>query len=459
MKLVLLILIILISSTLLFKKAAGTLNPGKLNIISYVYYIFMLQSFAGATLILLGNDKHYTLNYLLNREESIRITIIVIFLTSILLPCMILIFQKVFQQNIGKMYVDFLKKETRAGTSCLWWKLFCVGTVVCIVVLIGFLMKVGYIPLLRLIHAPEGFNFGTERSRIAATYFIHPYISNILLFTTIPVLSYISFASAFATKEKKWIVLSGILFTASCICKTYKFEKSPIIFHLLIYVLIIIYLSGGIKFIYMVLTGGVMGSVLIASYFATGFTGTLLDIYNGPFGRTLFTEVGTLSYCFDLFPNVFGFLGGRSFTPTILKLLGMNSAEHLRSAKLTMAFYGSEKVYDGTAGVMNTLFVGEAYANWGYLGVFLSIVWVAFIITLLMILILKLKKTPGSIALLAFLTVQIGSMLEGGFCDFVYSFNLLLTILIMVVICLVFENNDSVLIRKMRGKIKRCIKK
>ena len=183
-----------------------------------------------------------------------------------------------------------------------------------------------------------------------------------------------------------------------------------------------------------------MGSVLIASYFATGFTGTLLDIYNGPFGRTLFTEVGTLSYCFDLFPNVFGFLGGRSFTPTILKLLGMNSAEHLRSAKLTMAFYGSEKVYDGTAGVMNTLFVGEAYANWGYLGVFLSIVWVAFIITLLMILILKLKKTPGSIALLAFLTVQIGSMLEGGFCDFVYSFNLLLTILIMVVICLVFEN-------------------
>ena len=86
MKLILLILIIFISSTLLFKKAVGTLNPGKLNIISYVYYIFMLQSFAGAALILLGNDKHYTLNYLLNREESIRITISVIFLTAVLLP-------------------------------------------------------------------------------------------------------------------------------------------------------------------------------------------------------------------------------------------------------------------------------------------------------------------------------------------------------------------------------------
>ena len=459
MKLILLILIIFISSTLLFKKAVGTLNPGKLNIISYVYYIFMVQSFAGAALILLGNDKHYTLNYLLNREESIRITISVIFLTAVLLPGMIIIFQKIFRQNIGKMYVSFLKQETEVETPTVWWKLFYAGSAICILVLIGFLIKVGYIPVLRLIHAPEGFNFGTERNRIASTYFIHPYISNILLFTMIPLLAYISFASAFVTKQKKWIAISGVLFVASCICKTYKFEKSPIIFHLLVYVLIVLYLSGGIKFIYMMLTGGVMGGVLIASYFATGFTGTLLDIYNGPLGRTLFTEVGTLSYCFDLFPNVFGYLNGRSFTPTILKLLGMSGAEHLRSAKLTMAFYGSEKVYDGTAGVMNTLFVGEAYANWGYPGVILSIVWVALVISVMMILVLKMRKTPSVVALLALLTVQVGSMLEGGFCDFVYSFNLIFTIFIILGIYMIFENRNSVVIRKVKGKMKSCIKK
>ena len=63
---------------------------------------------------------------------------------------------------------------------------------------------------------------------------------------------------------------------------------------------------------------------------------------------------------------MFGFLGGRSFTPTILRLIGMNSSDYLRSAKLTMAFYGSEKVYDGSAGVMNALFAGEAYANWSF---------------------------------------------------------------------------------------------
>ena len=185
----------------------------------------------------------------------------------------------------------------------------------------------------------------------------------------------------------------------------------------------------------------------------------MLDIYNGPLGRTLFTEVGTLSYCFDLFPNVFGYLNGRSFTPTILKLLGMSGAEHLRSAKLTMAFYGSEKVYDGTAGVMNTLFVGEAYANWGYSGVILSIVWVALVISVMMILVLKMRKTPSVVALLALLTVQVGSMLEGGFCDFVYSFNLIFTIFVMLGIYMVFENRNNVVIRKVKGKMRSCIKK
>ena len=110
------------------------------------------------------------------------------------------------------MYDDFLEQEAETGTSAIWWKLFCVGTAICMVVLIGFLIKVGYIPVLRLIHAPEGFDFGTERNRIASTYFINPYISNILLFTMIPLLAYISFASALVTKQK-----NGLRLVACCL--------------------------------------------------------------------------------------------------------------------------------------------------------------------------------------------------------------------------------------------------
>ncbi len=74
-------------------------------------------------------------------------------------------------------------------------------------------------------------------------------------------------------------------------------------------------------------------------------------------------------------------------------------------------------------------FAGEAYANWGYKGVIFAVIWVALILSLVVLLIMKLKKTPSTLALGAVLTIKLGTALEGGFCDFVYSFDLILTVL------------------------------
>lgn len=165
----------------------------------------------------------------------------------------------------------------------------------------------------------------------------------------VPLLSYVAFAYMLKTKKIKWTIITIALFISSVIIKTYKFEKSSVVFYFAAFIIMLIYYKGGIKMIYMIISVAFMAVIIVAFYFHTGFSGSLFDIYNGPLGRTLFTQVGTLAYCFDLFPTVFGFLGGRSFTPTILRLIGMNSSDYLRSAKLTMAFYGSEKVYDGSA--------------------------------------------------------------------------------------------------------------
>lgn len=446
----LVILIIFAISTALFQKAAGTLHPGKLNIVSCVYYVFLLQYFIGASMIILGFSEHYTLSYLLEREQSIKITLFVIMAISIALPFCIIIWQKVFRTDFKKDYGAFLQQETKASGEKVWSCLFAIGVAITVIVLIGFLSRVGYIPLLRLVHAPAGFDFGTERTRIGELYFIHPYISNILLFTIAPLLSYLAFAYALATKEWKWCIMSAVTFVVSVICKTYKFEKTPVLFHLMIFVLIYIYLKDAIKIRHMVILGGSLIVAIAALYLVLGFEGTFFDIYNGPLGRTFFTEVGTLAYCFDLFPSVFGFLGGRSFSPTILKLLGIGGEQYLRSAKLTMAFYGSEKVHDGTAGVMNTLFAGEAYANWGYVGVVFSVVWVALVIAGMMWIVLKLKKSPSTVVLMAIMSIRIAMILKGGFCDFVYSFDLIFTLTVLLVIYLLFESNG---IHRIKGRL------
>lgn len=458
-----LILAIYVLSTFLFKKAAGTLNPGKFNIISYIYYIFMIQSFTGISLFMLGYDEHYTFAYLINREKSCNIAAIVIWGIAIGLPVFILFFQRIFRLNMKVEYTSYLKKEVEIKRNQLFEIGFSIVTLFCVILLIGLLIKIGYVPIFKLLFAPENFDFASERFRIGKIYFIHPYITNIFILSLIPLISYISFSYFLAVKTKLWAILSGILFIASILIKTYKFEKSPILFYFLVFLLIYIYYKGGVKLVHIAVTVIILGILIIVFYFQTGFSGNIFDIYNGPLGRTIFTEVGTLTYCFDLFPGIFGFLGGRSFTPTILRLIGMDENAYLRSAKVTMAFYGSERVYDGSAGVMNTLFAGEAYANWGYPGVIFSVIWVSFIVTVFMYIIIRLKKTPSMIALSGVLIVKIGTMLEGGFCDFIYSFDTIFLFLTILVIYICFEKNGRVEAfifkqwTKVKGRVQKCI--
>ncbi len=440
----LLILFIIITtfivSTALFYKAAGTLNPGKLNIMSAAYYIFMLQFFVGAALIAFGFDEHYTLAYLIDYKHSLNVTLTVIMIVSVAFPFCVLVYQKFMKIKMKQSYNEFLNQSTECSNDKRIFKIIGSMCVVCSIFLFAILIKIGYIPLLKIVHHENDFLFSTERVRNSALYIVEPHLSNLILFTILPLTAYICFAYAISTKAHKWVLLSTTMFLLSVIIKTYKFEKTPLLFHLLIYILIYIYIKGGIKIIYMGAMGVIGTGLLTFSYMSVGFQGAFLDIYNGPLGRTLFTEVGTLSYCFDLFPRIFNFLDGRSFSPTVLKMLGMNPDLHLRSAKLIMDYYGSEKVFNGTAGVMNTLFVGEAYSNWGYAGVAVSILWVALIFTLVIVAMLKMKKQPITVTMSAVLTIRFVTIMHGGFCDFVYSFDIIVTITVLLLLHFLLES-------------------
>lgn len=447
---IIIITICFLCSTFLFWKAAGTLNPGKLNTISYIYYIYMIQSFIGTALIMMGFDKHYTLSYLVDREKSIRTVSVIVLGISVALPLLIILFQKYTRINMRRDYERFLKKKIEYNHDLSAFIVVLAAVLICSVILIGFICKIGYVPFFKFFFASDNFEFSVERARIGKLWFINPYFTNIFVLSLIPLFSYISFSYMLAVKDKKWFFISLVLFIMSVIVKTIKFEKSPLIFHILVYILIYTYYKGKIKKSYIMALGFGLAGLLVFFYAATGFSGSILDIYNGPLGRTLFTEVGTLAYSFDMFPAIFPFLGGRSFSPTILRLLGVSGELHLRSAKLTMAYYGSERVYEGSAGVMNTLFAGEAYANFGYKGVVFSVIWVAVFIGVTVWIILRLKKTPVVTTFAALMTMKLGAMLEGGFFDFMYNFDLILIAIVIFGSYLLFDTD---------GKIQRLIHK
>ena len=184
----------------------------------------------------------------------------------------------------------------------------------------------------------------------------------------------------------------------------------------------------------LILTCGVGLSILVIAYRLLGYSASFLDIYNGILGRTLFTQFGTLCMHLECFTDYVGLLEGKSLYPTVLSVIGMNPESHVRSAEVVMEIYNSEGIYEGNAGVMNTLFIGEAYANWGIIGIIFSIIWVAFVITVVFILFLKLSKTPITVSFFAILTQQLTIGIQGGFVDYVYNSNIILTVLCLLIL-------------------------
>lgn len=439
------IILVLILMVILYKKAAGSLSFGKINVVSLVFYFFLLQTFIGTMLINFGYDKHYTLGYLQHYNQTLQIMTTWVIVTAVMLPLMIIFFEKIFGMRDMKSELDhFLKKETTSSKTNSLFITLVAMTLFATILLMSLLIKIGYIPLIKLIHASSNFNFARERIINSGKYVINGYVTNIVIFWFIPMLSYIAFAYWYQHRDMRWGILLSILFIESIVVKTIDFEKTTALFYMSVFIMMMLFFQGGLSKRKIAGFGiMVVGSIMIM-YKIMGYGSTFLDIYNGPIGRTIFTQVGTLSYSFDLFPYSFDFLHGRSLQPTVLKIIalfGIHPGEHIRSAALLMKYYGSEKVYDGVAGVMNSLFIGEAYANWGYLGCVISIIWVAFVIAMVVFATNRLKKTPITVMFSAYMAVKVSIIVHGGFVDFIYNLDIIMATLVMITVYVLFEKN------------------
>lgn len=419
-------------STYLFSKAAGTLSVRKLNLISYTYYLFVLQTYIGTSLVFLGDRGHYTLKYILS-EASITKTFYYVLIMAILFPLVIILVYKILKVDMNRIYDTYLSRPTDVENERAVFYIVFVIAGICVILMMLLFIKIGYIPLLKIFFADANFNYKTERIKVAEITIINQYVKNILVLSLIPVCSYISFVYAYSTKKLRWIGLFLVLFICSIFTKTYNFAKTPVIFYIFTFVILHIILNNGIKrrYFYSIIVG--LAVIVFLLYKVMGFA-LEFSIYTGPIGRVLFTQAGTLIYHFDFFPQSFPFLQGRSFANTILKVIGSNMTS-VRSAKIIMSFYGSRSVYDGIAGVMNALFIGEAYANFGAIGVIASIIYLALLFGLILWLFTsKFKKTALNVAFLGILTSELANTTQGGFFDFLYNANMIVIVIMFIFI-------------------------
>ena len=420
-------------SIFLFKKASGTLKINLINVSSYVFYILMAFEFVGLTLIYLGFRDHYIIGKL-NNNNVINIAYWSMSYAMIILPItMILANRYIFKiKNMKTTYIDNINKEIVLEDNKVQQRIFIfitIALVICFLAMIYVFYCIGYIPFFK--YFDNNFDYATERININREFDGNVYVKNIIMVFLTPLLSYIAYIYMRTTKQKKWLVLFIISFVLSIVVKTYDFSKAPIIYYICFFFIIEVMLGKTKKLKkiipYLIIT---IILVLVLYYVIMGYNGNILSLTGGPMSRVIMSQAGALLLHFDAFPEKIDYLGGHSFPP-FTKIIFGDGEYDVRSGRSVMALYFPENIENGTAGVMSTVFLGEAYANFGFVGVAISPIVVGLIFSAILCIYLKSKKTPLNIILYLECFIIFTNVLNAGFIDFFYNVNFILTLMLI----------------------------
>lgn len=426
-----LVIFVFLVSTRLFKKAAGNLKFTKMNMVSVLYYYILVFNLIGGSLVYIGFRDHYLIAKI-SEPENIDRTYYALAYTVIMFPLVLIGMKHAMQLFVRKRGINsFVWSEISydARMSGIQF-IVLLMILVCTLATAYVFLNLGYVPFLSII---KGENLDALRQSGNRNFTGNQYIKNLLMSTMTPFVSYITYIYYRITKQKTWGFMFVYMALLSVIVLTYDFAKTPIITYLLgIYLLEVMLgnVSSNKRFTRLVFTAAALLVFFYAVIFGAG--GSLFSIYTGPVGRIIFTQIATLFLHVEAFPREMPFLNGASFNGWMSFLFP--AAENLRSGRVVMTIFNPQGVETNTAGVMNTIFIGEAYANFGWAGILIAPIVFGIVIGFFAYLLPGLRKSPFTILLYVQLTLQFITIVEGGFVDIFYSasviFYILLTLLL-----------------------------
>ena len=242
------------------------------------------------------------------------------------------------------------------------------------------------------------------------------YIKNLLMLNLVPFLSYIAYAYKKLYNNdslvKGWFYLTFIL---ALLTVTFYGDKAPLVK----YIVTLFLLKGILDRGYSkktIIVVGIIAAFLIILLYVLIDKGIQFSLYGGVISRLLMVPSAGLMLTFDIFPDSHGFLNGASFPGWMVSSFGL---EHARSALVVMEEINPTGVHEGSAGVINSLYIAEAYANFGMYGLILAPFIVGFVIQLIYSVLVSAPKTPLFVGLMGFFFLDFPIL--GGFVDFIWN--------------------------------------
>lgn len=408
--------IVVIISYNLFKKAAGTLSLRKLNTASYVFfYCIIISTFVGSVICVLTDvDWHWILcNTSLN---SRIIAWIAICYSLITIPLGMIITNNLYGVNISRLYSDFENKELIIGLSNrrISFILFFMSF---FSILVSAYIKhySGSWPLYTAVIEKDFLSAAEGRIDVRLNFHGIEYVKNLFGLCLVPMFSYFAYVIWFKKRTLFCLLSYLVILLCTLFIISYDTQKAPLIFYLIGYVVIYPLIAKPISkkalFVFFSCALFLMGLLYISF---SGTNNDVLDIVLDP-GSAMWSRMFISSYAgvplsFEWFPNVIEQPTWQIGIPEfILKTFDLPTTE---SARLMMLKLNPE------GNLISSYFIAEAWANYGFIGVFISPFIIGFSVQFVHLFLLRHGKDPLAIAFYAYMTTK--WVISSGFVNYLY---------------------------------------
>ena len=247
--------------------------------------------------------------------------------------------------------------------------------IVCFFVLIAYLSKVQNIALLE---AFAGGNVAQARSLMTNDFKGSHHWYRLFFYDLSWLSSLALFAGALQFNSRRVWMLFGLSFFFVSFCLLMTAQKAPMIFYLgTLFLLYSLLKNNGVISIRSLVLLFVMSVIiLVPMYFYFMGRSDLLSALNSIVSRGF---TGQLSGAYNyqwIFPQQVDYLSGRSFPNP----KGLLPFEHFPLSKEVMAMMHPQLMERGIVGSQPTIYWGEVYANFGWIGVFVAPIYVGIFI-------------------------------------------------------------------------------
>ncbi|HAW58424.1 MAG TPA: hypothetical protein DCX03_05340 [Bacteroidales bacterium] len=414
-------IIILIISFYLFKKAAGTLDIRQINMCSFVFYMMFFFVFVGSIrLLYYYNDLFY---YLYDtKEDTIFFGWLVVMYTFLMLPAGMILAQKIFKIKSMKFLLNkygYTKIQEDQFGKYIKHVLFLFSLVSGITVIYIFYLLGSYNPLLNLMSGVTDYTLlyqqrKTTSSNLLDSRFLSNMVTQIASYSAVMFyVAYVYWRKTNKISDQLWFIGIGFFAILNAV---YSIAKGPIIYLILGFFLLHVMIKGKIKISHIVYI--VFISLFLTILLFIFFQGYLRDpeqyyesyavfevLYRSIEERVFVGQVVNYFNVLEIFPYLQPYLWLSTTGQIIHDIAGLTYFEDY--GVILMSYVDPLGYEIGTAGHATTFFMGEAWANFGFLGILIAPFYVGFFIQTINIFFLKAPKTPIYLASYVYITLNI----------------------------------------------------